>query len=342
MPKEIDISEYVDNSEHPPIIDVRSPGEFEHGKINGAYNIPLFTNEERAKVGTVYKKNSREEAIALGKKIVSPKLDSFIKESRKIAPDGKVAVHCWRGGMRSRAFAIHLKNHGFKEVLLIKGGYKAYRKLVLDSFTKKSKLFILGGFTGSGKTELLKTMAQNGEQVIDLEGIANHKGSAFGGIDSGKQPTVEQFENNLFVAWNKMDLSKPIWLEDESHNIGRVKIPMNLFSKMRESTLFFLSIPKENRAGFLVGEYGNCDKNALKESISRISKRLGDQNARKAMVFIDEGNLYDAIIIVLGYYDKYYLKGMRKRDQEKVISLFVENTDKDKNYFVLKEYLSDN
>ncbi|MCD6543354.1 MAG: tRNA 2-selenouridine(34) synthase MnmH [Flavobacteriaceae bacterium] len=314
-----------------PIIDVRSPGEFKQGHIPEAINIPLFSNEERAHVGTVYKQQSKEAAIDIGYTYVEPKLEIFISDTLKIAPIKKVIVHCWRGGMRSKAFAKHLVENGFTDVKVITGGYKAFRNLVLNSLEIPINIKVLGGYTGSGKTQILKEFKKIGSQVIDLEGLANHKGSAFGGIGQQEQPTVEQFENNLHAAWRKLDLNKPIWVEDESHNIGKVKIPMPFFKQIRNARLYFMDIPKNERAKFLVSEYANKNTELLKESILRISKRLGDLNTKKSIQLLNEENFYEVAIISLHYYDKFYLKGMKKRNQEEVIQIKLPSTNHHKN-----------
>lgn len=302
-----------------PVIDVRSPGEFKSGHIPGAINIPLFSDDERADVGTVYKKKSQKAATELGYDYVKPKLQSFITRSNDVAPRGKVTVHCWRGGMRSKAFAGHLSKNGFVDVKVIIGGYKAYRNFVLEQLGQPLKLNILGGYTGSGKTHMLYEMKQLGEQVVDLEGLACHKGSAFGGIGLGQQPSVEQFENNLHLEILKLSREKPIWVEDESHNIGSVKIPMPFFNQMRKATLYFTDIPKEERAKHLVSEYAICDSRQLAGSIHRISRRLGGLGEKKAIDYLNEENYYETALITLTYYDKYYLKSMEKRDTESVI-----------------------
>lgn len=310
-----------------PIIDVRSPGEFEHGHIPKAINIPLFSNEERAHVGTVYKHNSKEAAIKIGYTYVEPKLNSFISEALKVAPNKKIIVHCWRGGMRSQSFAKHLSENGFDDVKVIIGGYKAYRNHVLSNLEKPFSLKVLGGYTGSGKTQILHELKKLGNQVIDLEGLANHKGSAFGGIGQKEQPTVEQFENNLHHSLQKLDPHQPIWVEDESHNIGRVKIPIQFFNQIRDARLYFLDIPKSERATFLVSEYANINTQALKDSVLRISKRLGDQNTRKSIQLLDEEKFYEVALISLHYYDKFYLKGMERRNSNEVQQIKLPTTD---------------
>ncbi|MDA3880172.1 MAG: tRNA 2-selenouridine(34) synthase MnmH [Prolixibacteraceae bacterium] len=324
------------------IIDVRSPGEYEKGHIPRAVNIPLFSNDERAHVGTVYKQQSKEDAIKLGYKYVTPKLQWFIDESIKVAPGREVVVHCWRGGMRSQSFAQHLSENGFSNVQVIKGGYKSYRHFVLNTFEKEYCLRILGGYTGSGKTYILQELKKIGEQVIDLERLANHKGSAFGGINQPQQPTVEQFENNLHEQWLKLDHSKPIWLEDESHNIGADKIPMPLYLQMRNSQLFFLDIPNTERAKHLVGEYANCNIEKLAESIHKIAKRLGFQNEKLAIEMLEQENFYDVAFITLHYYDKSYMKGMSARNKDMVHTIKLDYVNHKKNAETIIQYLKRN
>jgi len=301
-----------------PLIDVRSPGEYSRGHIPGAVNIPLFSDEERAKVGTVYAKQSQEQAVKLGMLLVQPKLGSFIEEARKTAPGLHAAVHCWRGGMRSQAFAHHLSENGFSEVLLIKGGYKSYRSLIFDLFNQTVPLRIIGGYTGSGKTDIIHHLEKSGEQVIDLEALACHRGSAFGGIGQPLQPTTEQFENNLFELWRNFNFSKIIWLEDESQNIGKVNIPSPIFSRMKQSVLYFVKVPKEQRIERLVSEYAQLDPLALAYSINQINRRLGGDTVQLALKNLESGNFHKVASLVLHYYDKWYLKSLENHVPEQV------------------------
>ena len=321
MVKVITIADYYNCHEALPVIDVRSPGEFQRGRIPGAVNIALFTNDERAAVGTTYVQTSQEEAIKLGYKFVTPKLGYFIEASREVAKNGPVVVHCWRGGMRSQAFADHLSSNGFKEVYIIKGGYKAFRNYVLKYFEQPFQLRVIGGYTGSGKTEILKVLQTRGEQVIDLEGIAHHKGSAFGAIGEKNQPTSEHFENCLYAAFHQLNINEPIWIEDESMNIGNVNLPLELYRQIREQVVCFIDIPKKERIQNLIKDYAKFGDDVLSKAINRIAKRLGGQHVKAALSFLDEENYFEVANIALQYYDKAYLKGISNRDAEKVLKI---------------------
>lgn len=293
-----------------PLIDVRSPGEFAKGHIPVAVNVPLFSDDERAHIGTEYVQQSQENAMAIGYQYANPKREWYLEQARKLAPDGRIAVHCWRGGMRSRLFAEHLVAHGFNHVALITGGYKAYRNFVLSELSQTRDLRIIGGYTGSGKTKVIYWLQQNGHQAIDLEGLASHKGSAFGALGQAAQPTSEQFENNLCERWLALDATKPIWLEDESINIGSVYLPQLMFANMRRAPVYFLEIAREVRAAYLVTDYANLPVEGLVESFRKITKRLGHENAAKAIECLYQGDLQQAAFIALSYYDKTYKQGL--------------------------------
>lgn len=327
MVQRIAIGEYLTGEPLLPLVDVRTPAEYETGHIPGAVNIPLFSNEERAKVGTLYKQVSVERAYEEGYRFVTPKLDWFIEEARKVAVDGHIVVYCWRGGMRSKSFADHLSESGIGQVYVIEGGYKAFRQHALESFEKPEVIRVLGGYTGSGKTRILKELEGMGEQVIDLEGIAHHKGSAFGSIGESEQPKNEHFTNLLFWEWRKLDLTRSVWLEDESIHIGKVFIPENLFERMRQATLYFLKIPKEQRAQLLVEIYAGIDSIKLAESVQKISKRLGGLRTTEALEALERNDYYETAIITLDYYDKFYLKGLNRRDPERVVLIVSDTVD---------------
>lgn len=333
---DISIETYFNNHSSVPIIDVRSPGEYDKGHIPGAFNIPLFTNEERAHVGTIYKIKGQDKAIELGYTYVTPKLAWFIEESEKHAPSKEVVIHCWRGGMRSHAFAEHLEKNGFPEIKVIEKGYKAFRNFVLDSFDADADLKVIGGYTGSGKTHILHCLKELGSQILDLEKVACHKGSAFGSIGEKPQPTVEQFENDLFDQWRMLDFSRPIYIEDESHAIGSVRMPINLYYKIRAATVYFLDVPKEERALGLVQDYANIDNEQLSISIRKIEKRLGGLLTSEAIEALESKDYFKVAMITLNYYDKAYMKGVSSRDSDKIIYLTLPNCNSIKNSLFIK------
>lgn len=311
-----------------PIIDVRTPAEFVAGHIPGAFNIPILSNEERAEVGTAYKQISKTKAISIGLERIAPKLSGFETQCREICTNGKALVHCWRGGMRSKSFAWFLESAGLSDVYVLEGGYKSYRNKVLEFFVQNEvKPMMLGGHTGSGKTEILHELARRGHQVVDLEAMAHHKGSAFGAIGQEDQPSTEWFENQLHQELMKLDLNAPIWIEDESHNIGQVCLPINFYRKMQASRIIFLEIPASIRAKRLVGEYVGIDAEQLSNAMKKIGKRLGDLRLQNALKALSLGNYEEAAQIALEYYDKSYGRCLENRKSEVLLRLQLNSED---------------
>jgi tRNA 2-selenouridine synthase len=336
--EKIHIEQFLELAKHHPLIDVRSPGEYNHAHIPGAHSMPLFTDEERKIVGTAYKQQSREKAIKIGLEFFGPKMRKMVEEA-EILTNGRnmmtvntdngqhkpniVLLYCWRGGMRSGAVSWLLDMYGFKVYTLI-GGYKKFRNYVLDTFAQPFKFNIIGGYTGSGKTELLKALKEKGQAVINLEGIAQHKGSAFGNIGMPTQPTQEMFENSLAKELRTLGVNSnfstigsphsPIWLEDESQRIGLVNIPGAVWKNMRTSPVYFLNIPFEERLKHITEEYGCLDKGKMIAAIGRIKEKLGGLNAKTAIQLLEEGNTLESFRILLKYYDKFYLKGLHNRE----------------------------
>lgn len=305
----ISIEDFFHNRDNCPVIDVRSPSEFATGHIPNAYNIPLFSDEERAIVGTKYVQDGLYNAVIEGLRVVGPKLSKFVETLKSITSKQDVIVYCWRGGMRSQSMAWLFNLANFNAFAL-DGGYKKYRKFAQSYFENPYKLIVLGGMTGSGKTELLKHLKNKGEQVIDLENLANHKGSAFGWIGQQKQPSTEHFENLLFEALLKIDPKIPTWIEDESKSIGSVFIPRQFFIRMSLCPTISVEVPAEIRIRRLVSDYTQCNPNDLILSIDKISKRLGGENTRRCTDFINSGHFEEAVAISLAYYDKAYRHGL--------------------------------
>jgi tRNA 2-selenouridine synthase len=295
-----------------PVIDVRSPAEFEHAHIPGAISFPLFNNEERAVVGTAYKQQSREQAIKIGLDYFGVKMKRMVEEAEKLKTKSLV-VHCWRGGMRSAAVAWLLDLYGFK-VYTLTGGYKAYRRWTLECLKQDHDIRILGGFTGSGKTEVLHAMNKMGEPVIDLEELANHKGSAFGAIGQPRQPSQEMFENLLALQLQlQSGTGKQIWLEDESQRMGLLNLSQDFWQMMRLKPVYFIDVPFEQRLNYIVKHYGKLQKGDLAAAVMRIKKRLGGLETKTALNFLAEDNIAESFRILLRYYDKLYEKALTTR-----------------------------
>ena len=322
----ISIHELLSQPERVPIVDVRTPAEFNQGHIPGGLNLPLFTNEERVQVGTTYKQVGREAAILLGFELTGTKWAGFIRQALQIAPGRKLALHCWRGGMRSGAMAWALDLYGF-EVYLLEGGYKRYRNWVLAQFDQKLDLLLIGGMTGSGKTQMLHELRAMGEQVIDLEDLAQHQGSTYGTLNRLVQPSQEQFENNLAGQLDILDPHRSIWLEDESSTIGKRLIPRPLWRQMLSSPVFEIRVPLEQRISKLENEYGSLDKEFLTVCTERIAKRLGPEQTRRATAAIREDRMKDFVRELLVYYDKTYQKGLNNRDAHLICPLELSGSD---------------
>ena len=320
--KKLSVTDFIHLSENQIVLDVRSPSEYAQAHIPCAYSLPLFDDEERKVVGTAYKQRSREQAIKAGLDFFGPKMRPMVETVENLLKAGKVNgkviyIHCWRGGMRSGAVAWLLDLYGF-DVFLLAGGYKSFRNWVLAQFEKDFPIKILGGFTGSGKTPILHGLKESGEKIIDLEGLANHKGSAFGGIDQPEQPRQEMFENLLSIALDKQSREtcrNHIWLEDESQRIGKLNIPTQLWENIRSKKVYFIDIPFAERLKYITQEYGQLNKERLQDAILRIQKRLGPLETKTAIAFIKEDNFSEAFKILLQYYDKLYLKALHNRQQ---------------------------
>jgi tRNA 2-selenouridine synthase len=296
-----------------PLLDTRSPGEFAAGHIPGALNFPLFTNAERAQVGTCYKQIGSEEALELGLELVGPKMAGFVRQAKALAPERQVRIHCWRGGMRSSSMAWLLETAGF-QVQLLQGGYKAFRRWVRATLAVPKPILTLGGMTGTGKTAVLHALAAAGEQILDLEALANHRGSSYGALGLPAQPTQEQYDNDVAIVWQALNLDRPIWIEAESRRIGLCRIPDEIYQPMLRAPIWQIERSREERLDILEAIYGKLDPEDLIIATKRITKRIGGQNANLAVAYIQQGNLRSAMTIVLDYYDKTYLYDLQRRE----------------------------
>ncbi len=310
---------FLRNSKEGKIIDVRTPAEFEKGHIPGAYNIPLFTNDQRAIVGTIYKKQGKEKAVIKGLEFVGPAMKDMVLKAKKISGGDPLYVHCWRGGMRSASMAWLFETVGMK-CYTMQGGYKAYRRSFHELLENEPwKFIVIAGPTGSGKTAILYELEKKGEQVLDLEGIAHHKGSAFGSLGELPQPTNEQFENNIHEKMRSFSPERPVWVEGESRSIGRNFIPDDLFTMLINSGTVHVMPDFEYRVKRLVVDYAKYPKDELIHSFEKIAKRLGGLRTKNAVEAVQNENYDVAVRIGLEYYDKTYQHAIDNRTGRKVI-----------------------
>jgi tRNA 2-selenouridine synthase len=324
--QKVNILEFLELSEAIKIADVRSPSEYSFGHIPGSVNIPLFDDNERAAIGIKYKKEGRLPAILEGLRHSGPHLEAKLEQALKTATEGTLLVNCWRGGMRSEAMGWLFSLAGL-EVQILDGGYKSYRRHVLEFLSEKNKIIVLGGMTGSSKTHILRYLKNNNQQVIDLEQLANHKGSAFGALGQPSQPTSEQFGNLLFDNIRKMNRELPFWVEDESRNIGTIFMPDTFYLNMQKTATIVLEMDMNTRLPRLIQEYSGYPPESLKSSILKISKRLGGDKTNDAIIAVGAGDFTRAIEIVLHYYDKAYSFGLKKKNSKNIIYIKTDTDD---------------
>ncbi len=333
--EKINIKDFVLKLDKTSLFDVRSPSEYNHAHIPGAKSLPIFSDDERKIVGTLYKQESREKAIKIGLEIFGKKTvqlleyaDSILLQNTIVTKE--ITIYCWRGGMRSSAMAWLFDLYGYKVNLII-GGYKSYRIWALQQFENEYQLNIISGYTGSNKTGIIHELKKQNEPVIDLEKLAEHKGSAFGNLDLVPQPSQEYFENMLALELFKLNLNYPkksIWLEDESQRIGQVNIPTSFFKLMRSSPILFITVPFELRLNHIIEGYGKFEKEKIINAIIRIKKKLGGLETKQAINFLLEDDVKSCFSELLKYYDKQYIKGRAKRDniENGITQLFYKTT----------------
>ncbi len=319
MTTSLEIDEFITLS-NVPLVDVRTPTEFAQGHVPSAVNLPLFSDAERAAVGTAYKQQSREQAVLIGLEFVGPKMRPILEQLQTLVHQEAAAVrlYCWRGGMRSASVAWLSEMSGYRAYTL-RGGYKTFRNYTLALFEQPTPLRLLSGKTGSGKTEILQALSCLGHQVVDLEGLAHHKGSAFGSFGQSPQPTQQQFENELGWQWRTLCPTCPTWLEDESRRIGQLYLPPPLWARMSTAPTIFIDVPFEQRVERLVRDYGHHPTALLREAIVKIKKRLGGWQTQQAVNALEQGDLRSCCALLLEhYYDKAYVRSLENRASEQV------------------------
>ena len=303
-----------------PLVDARSEGEFAQSHIPGAINIPILDNAERIQVGTLYKQAGPEKATLKGFELVGPRFHLIQREALRKFPAKKLILYCWRGGMRSQILSWLLTQVGF-EIFRLEGGYKTYRSFTFEAVRKPYPLLVLGGKTGAAKTVLLQKLKERGEQVVDLEGLANHKGSSFGAIGQPAQPTVEQFENLLSEQLREIHLDQALWVENESRRIGQIILPDSFYLQMTQSPRIEIDKTDEERIAHIASEYAALDQGELSAAVLRLQKRLGGDRTKQALEAIQTNQPEIWIPILLLYYDKTYEFDLQRHEVSKTIRL---------------------
>ena len=311
-------------SKRVPIIDVRAPCEYEQGHVPGAISVPLFTDDERAEVGTLYKQEGHDVAVDRGLEIVDKKgWEGLLRAAPQLSAGDDVLVYCFRGGMRSGSIA-HLLSQAPLTVHTLEGGYKRFRHWAMDSWEACDRpITIVGGPTGSGKTDVLHALRGDlHAQVLDLEGHANHRGSIFGALGKEPQPSNEMYENALALEWRGFDSGRAVFIEDESHNVGRCGVPRGLWARMRSSDAQVLrvNVPHEARVSKLVQEYGVYDPTLIADCVRGLNKRLGNEKVKELCSLLEETQppalAEVADFLLHGYYDEMYAYQAKKRGEE--------------------------
>jgi tRNA 2-selenouridine synthase len=309
MIKEINVEE-LETLDKPILIDVRSEGEYAEATIPGAVNLPLFNNQERAEIGTTYTQASPGLARELGLSIISPKLSGLVKQVEELAKKGPLVLFCWRGGMRSKSLATVADLMGIP-IYRLQGGYKAYRSQVVEFFQKKLpfQVVVLRGNTGVGKTEFLRRLRAEGYPAIDLEKLANNRGSVFGAMGLGNPPSQKKFEGLLFEELATLGEFSYIIVECESKRIGRVTLPPSFFSAMQEGIQILQYDSIKNRVQRLINEYTSVP-DAFQEisvALERLIKTLGHVKVQELRTLLESNCLEEFTEqLLVDYYDKLY------------------------------------
>jgi tRNA 2-selenouridine synthase len=294
------------------MVDARSPDEFNEATIPGAINVPILDNSERAEVGTLYKQQGKLKARRRGVELVAPKIPALVEEvaSHQAGTSLPVVVFCWRGGMRSQALAQFLELAGIPARQL-SGGHKIFRRHVLDFFEggQWGRLLVFRGLTGVGKTYYLHCLEAQGYPVIDLEGLANHRGSAFGNLGLPPQPSQKMFDALLWDKLRKIPRSGYALTEGESRHIGRVALPPTVYRALQAETSIWLNAPLSSRVKNILADYPAVDqlKEKFIQPICALKDKLGKETVNFYLQLLDAGN-WVALVneLMVNYYDPQY------------------------------------
>ncbi len=295
--------------EKPLLIDVRTPAEYEEDHLPGAINLPVLSNEERDRVGTIYHQESQFKARRVGAGLICSNVPEILEEiEARRTDDQSLALYCWRGGNRSKSLAIILDNIGYPTYRLA-GGYKSYRQRVHNFFEKKrwtAQLVTIYGLTGAGKTRLLHALDSRGKATLDLEGAANHRGSAFGSVGLGEQPTQKKFENHLYQQLS--ETTGPVFTEGESRQIGRRNIPAALFEELISPPRVWLATDLEIRARRIREEYEWPEtRDELISLVGNLKERLGKKKVNELQQKLRDNQVLPVVETLLEeYYDPAY------------------------------------
>ena len=313
------------------VIDVRSPAEFADDHIPGAINLPVMSNEERAEIGTLYKQRSAFIARKHGAAIAARNIAQHIETILADKPSGFTPlIHCWRGGQRSRAFGHICSEIGWT-CFLLEGGYKYYRRTVLEGFERATEaltFIIIAGRTGNAKTALLAELEVRGAQILDLERAAHHRGSLLGALPDAPQPSQRQFESLLYYQLTALSPSKPIFVESESSRIGEVQIPRHIWKKMGTARQITIDTPLAARSAFLIKEYQNLmrDGTALTKLIRGMGMRLGADRMGHWQTLLDSEEWQAlAMDILESHYDPAYDRSVGKHARENILTIAQED-----------------
>ncbi len=303
---------------HDEIIDVRAPAEFAEDHLPGAVNLPVLSDAERARVGTVYTRVDRFEACKLGAALVARNAARHLEGALADRRGGwRPLVYCWRGGQRSGSFASILAQIGWR-VETLEGGYRAWRRLVaraMHDTPLPHRVVLLDGDTGTAKTDLLQRLAARGQQVLDLEGLARHRGSVFGAVN-GAQPAQKAFEGAVALALEAMDPARPVLVEAESSRIGALQVPPALWTAMRAAPRIRLSAPVEERARYLVRAYGDLTADPARlETVLNGLRRLQGHARVDAWIELARAGRFEALAgeLIARHYDRAYARSTQRR-----------------------------